>query len=90
MAPEQWTGAADPALADAIAATPEEVSRGLRATTEGADLVQILSPEGVLTPGTFTYAAVNERHGPLVAEEETEFLFYTDGPFDYFIDEKGK
>ena len=48
------------------------------------------SPEGVLTPGTFTYAAVNERHGPLVAEEETEFLFYTDGPFDYFIDEKGK
>ena len=44
------------------------------------------SPEGVLTPGTFTYAAVNERHGPLVAEEETEFLFYTDGPFDYFID----
>ena len=45
------------------------------------------SPEGVLTPGTFTYAAVNERHGPLVAEEETEFLFYTDGPFDYLIDE---
>jgi len=49
---------------------------------------RIRTPEGVLTPGTFTYAAVNERHGPLVAEEETEFLFYTDGPFDYFIDDK--
>jgi quercetin dioxygenase-like cupin family protein len=49
---------------------------------------RIRSPEGVLTPGTFSYAAVNERHGPFVAEEETEFLFYTDGPFDYFIEEK--
>jgi len=49
---------------------------------------RIRSPEGVLTPGTFTYAAANERHGPFVAEEETEFLFYTDGPFDYLIDEK--
>ena len=49
---------------------------------------RIRTPEGVLTPGTFTYAAVNERHGPFVAEEETEFLFYTDGPFDYFIEEK--
>ena len=49
---------------------------------------RIRSPEGLLTPGTFTYAAVNERHGPFVAEEETEFLFYTDGPFDYFIVEK--
>ena len=49
---------------------------------------RIRSPEGVLTPGSFTYAAVNERHGPFVAEQETEFLFYTDGPFDYFIDEQ--
>ena len=49
---------------------------------------RIRSPEGLLTPGTFTYAAVNERHGPFVAEEDTEFLFYTDGPFDYFIEEK--
>ena len=49
---------------------------------------RIRSPEGLLTPGTFSYAAVNERHGPFVAEEETEFLFYTDAPFDYFIDEK--
>jgi hypothetical protein len=49
---------------------------------------RIRSPEGLLTPGTFTYAAVTERHGPFVAEEETEFLFYTDGPFDYLIDEK--
>jgi quercetin dioxygenase-like cupin family protein len=49
---------------------------------------RIRSPEGLLTPGTFTYAAVNERHGPFVAEQDTEFLFYTDGPFDYFIEEK--
>ena len=49
---------------------------------------RIRSPEGVLTPGTFTYAAVNERHGPLVAEEETEFLFYTDGPFDFYVEDK--
>jgi quercetin dioxygenase-like cupin family protein len=49
---------------------------------------RIRSPEGLLTPGTFTYAAATERHGPFVAEEETEFLFYTDGPFDYLIDEK--
>jgi quercetin dioxygenase-like cupin family protein len=49
---------------------------------------RIRSPEGVLTPGTFTYAAVNERHGPFVAEQETEFLFYTDGPLDYHIDDK--
>ena len=49
---------------------------------------RIRSPEGLLTPGTFTYAAVNERHGPFVAEQDTEFLFYTDGPFDYFIEDK--
>ena len=28
------------------------------------------------------------RHGPFVAEQDTEFLFYTDGPFDYFIEDK--
>ena len=49
---------------------------------------RIRSPEGLLTPGTFTYAAPNERHGPFVAEQDTEFLFYTDGPFDYFIEDK--
>jgi len=49
---------------------------------------RIRSPEGMLTPGTFTYAAPNERHGPFVAEQDTEFLFYTDGPFDYFIEDK--
>jgi quercetin dioxygenase-like cupin family protein len=49
---------------------------------------RIRTPDGVMKPGSFSYAAVNERHGPFVAEEETEFLFYTDGPFDYFIDEK--
>src|SRR5262245_4894844 len=35
---------------------------------------KIQSPAGDMTPGTFNYAAVNERHGPFVALEETEFL----------------
>ena len=49
---------------------------------------RLRAPEGVLTPGMFTYAAVTERHGPFTAEEETEFLFYTDGPFDYNVDDR--
>jgi hypothetical protein len=43
---------------------------------------------GDLTPGTFTYAAVGDVHGPFTALQETEFLFYTDGPFDYYLAEK--
>ena len=49
---------------------------------------KIQSPEGALTPGTFIYAAMNERHGPFVAVEESEFLFYTDGPFDFYVEDK--
>jgi quercetin dioxygenase-like cupin family protein len=49
---------------------------------------KLKSPDGDLTPGVFSYAAVNERHGPFFAEEETEFLFYTDGPFDFFVEDK--
>ena len=49
---------------------------------------KIKVPGGYLIPGMFTYAAVNERHGPFVAEEETEFLFYTDGPFDFFVEDR--
>jgi quercetin dioxygenase-like cupin family protein len=49
---------------------------------------RIQSPDGDLTQGTFTYAATNERHGPFVALEETEFLFYTDGPFDFYVEDK--
>ena len=49
---------------------------------------RLRSPEGDLTPGTFTYAAVNERHGPFFAVEETEIYFYTDGPFDMKIEDK--
>ena len=49
---------------------------------------KIQSPEGLLTPGTFIYAAMNERHGPLVALEESEFLFYTDGPFDFYVEDE--
>ena len=46
------------------------------------------SPEGDLPAGTFTYAAPNERHGPYNALEETEVLFYTDGPFDFHVEDK--
>ena len=49
---------------------------------------RIRTPNGVMTPGSFSYAAINERHGPFLAEQESEFLFYTDGPFDYFVDDK--
>ena len=49
---------------------------------------RIRALEGDLVPGSFTYAAVNERHGPYVAVEESEILFYTDGPFDMHIEEK--
>lgn len=49
---------------------------------------RLRAPEGDLTPGTFTYAAVNERHGPFIAVEETEIYFYTDGPFDVHVEEK--
>ena len=48
---------------------------------------RLRSPEGELTPGMFIYAAVNERHGPFTAVEETEFIFYTDGPFDFFVED---
>ena len=49
---------------------------------------KLLSPDGDLTPGTFAYDAVNERHGPFTAVEETEFLFYTDGPFDFYVEDE--
>ncbi len=51
MAPEQWTRPADPVRGHpGAAATPSQVVKGLRATSQGADLIEILSPEGVLTP----------------------------------------
>ena len=49
---------------------------------------RIRTPNGDLVPGSFTYDAVNERHGPLIAVEESEILFYTDGPFDMHIEDK--
>ena len=49
---------------------------------------KLQSPDGNLTAGTFSYAAVNERHGPFLALEESEILFYTDGPFDYYVEDK--
>jgi len=51
---------------------------------------RIRTPNGDLTPGSLTYDAVNERHGPLIAVEESEILFYTDGPFDMHIVEDSK
>ncbi len=48
---------------------------------------RLRSPEGDLTPGTFVYSAVNERHGPFVALEETVVFFYTDGPLDFVVDD---
>ena len=49
---------------------------------------RIRTPNGDLVPGSFTYDAPNERHGPLIAVEESEILFYTDGPFDMHIEDK--
>jgi quercetin dioxygenase-like cupin family protein len=48
---------------------------------------RIQTPEGVVTPGMFLYAAPEERHGPFVYLEETEVLFYTDGPFDFIVED---
>ena len=48
---------------------------------------RLQSPEGDLVPGMFVYSAVNERHGPFTALEETELLFYTDGPFDFIVED---
>ena len=48
---------------------------------------RLRSPEGDLTPGMFIYSAINERHGPFTAMEETELLFYTDGPFDFIVED---
>jgi quercetin dioxygenase-like cupin family protein len=49
---------------------------------------RLRAPEGDLTAGAFTFAAVNERHGPFFAVEETEILFYTDGPLDMHIEDQ--
>lgn len=48
---------------------------------------RIQTPDGVLTPGMFAYAAPGERHGPFVSLEDSEALFYTDGPFDFIVDD---
>jgi quercetin dioxygenase-like cupin family protein len=48
---------------------------------------RLRTPEGDLTPGMFLYSAPNERHGPLVAVEETDMLLFTDGPLDYHVAE---
>lgn len=48
---------------------------------------KLKSPEGELTRGMFIYSAPNERHGPFVALEETVIYFYTDGPFDFIVED---
>ena len=35
----------------------------------------------------FIYSAMNDRHGPFTAVEETEILFHTQGTFDYHVDD---
>jgi len=49
---------------------------------------RIKAPGAIWLPGSFHYAAVREAHGPLEALEESEILFYTDGPFDYHVEKK--
>jgi quercetin dioxygenase-like cupin family protein len=51
---------------------------------------KLKSPDGDLSAGMFTYAAPEDRHGPYIAEQETEILFYTDGPFDFVVDDVKK
>jgi hypothetical protein len=48
---------------------------------------RIQTPEGVFPAGTFLYAAPGERHGPFVYFDNAEALFYTDGPFDFIVDD---
>jgi quercetin dioxygenase-like cupin family protein len=48
---------------------------------------RINSPSGVLTPGMFIYAPPGERHGPFNVLEPSEALFFTDGPFDFILDD---
>jgi quercetin dioxygenase-like cupin family protein len=48
---------------------------------------RLQTPEGDMTPGTFLYSAKGERHGPIVALEESEILFHTQGPFDFIVDD---
>jgi hypothetical protein len=48
---------------------------------------KLQTPTGVLAAGMFLYAGPKERHGPLVALEETDMLLYTDGPLDYHLAE---
>jgi quercetin dioxygenase-like cupin family protein len=49
---------------------------------------KLQTPDGTLGPGAFLFSKVNERHGPLVALEETDMVIFLDGPLDYFVDEK--
>jgi anti-sigma factor ChrR (cupin superfamily) len=49
---------------------------------------KLQTPDGVLAAGSFMFSKVNERHGPLVALEETDMVIFLDGPLDYFVDEK--
>ena len=51
---------------------------------------RLKAPGGDLGPGTFLFSAKNERHGPLIALEETEILFQTNGPFDFHLDDSPK
>lgn len=45
---------------------------------------RLRDPETVYEPGTFVHAPPGNIHGPFTAEQETEGLFFVDGPFDVF------
>jgi len=45
---------------------------------------KITDPAQSYTPGTFTYAPPLNVHGPFTAEQESDVLFFVDGPFDVF------
>jgi anti-sigma factor ChrR (cupin superfamily) len=45
---------------------------------------KITDPTQAYTPGTFSYAPPLNVHGPFTAEQESDVLFFVDGPFDVF------
>jgi quercetin dioxygenase-like cupin family protein len=45
---------------------------------------RVIDPTQAYTPGTFIYAPSLNVHGPFTAEEQSDVLFFVDGPFDVF------
>lgn len=45
---------------------------------------RLRDPETVYEAGTYVYAPPGNIHGPFTAEQETEALFFVEGPFDVY------